>query len=119
MRRLLLCVFVMPLLAGLVGCGVGGEPLVKQQIGLMDELAEAIENDATDAKKDQITKKLAEIEQRIANSLSDEERGQLVQRHREEYKRAAQRLASARQKKLGLPIEQPKLPGLGEAKPKD
>jgi hypothetical protein len=99
MRKLLVYGFGFVLLAGTAGCGGGSEPLVKQQIGLMEELAEAIENDASQARKDQLTKRLAEVEQQISSTLSDEERGLLVQRHREEYKKAAQRLAMAKLKR--------------------
>ncbi len=84
-------------LFGLTGCG-GPESLIKKQIGLINEQADAIEK--KDAAKFQRTlNEMKEVEQKIKDlNLSPEEKQRLKEKFKGDIEKAMKRLREAAEK---------------------
>jgi chromosome segregation ATPase len=131
------------LLCGVSGCGSSADSLIKEEIKGMDDLADALENNAPQSKIDEISKRLKETDKKLEDlKLSDEEKKKVIEQNKAELERVTKRLAAAMLKagkdKLGdlgkltgmpdlgkppgLPQGADQLPGIpagpGPAKPK-
>jgi hypothetical protein len=95
----------------LAGCGSSGESAIREQIHLMNELADALEAGAPQAKLDEISKKMADNGKKL-EALSEDERKKLVEKHSEERANASMRLANALLKNAGKQLGNMKVPDL-------
>ncbi len=96
MRKLLM--LAIPLLAacGICGCG-GADGLMRDQIKLMNETAEAIESKAPQEKINELEKRLEENGKKLEElKLSDEEKKKLLEKHNDEMMKAGMRYAKAK-----------------------
>ena len=90
LRSLVLVLF------GVSGCGASADSLVKEQIQGMNDLAEALETKAPEAKVKELQKNLEETGKKLeALKLSDDEKKKLFEQHKEELMKATTRLAQA------------------------
>jgi hypothetical protein len=100
------------LFASLVGCGSPAERLIKEQIQIMNELAERMETGKLDpseatamqARAMEIAKKQQEL------NLSPEEKKRVAEKYMPEIQKATARLMAATQKMTGKP--HPLVPGM-------
>lgn len=96
------------LLCGLNGCGSKtDDSLVKDNIRLTNDLAEAIETDAPQAKVTELQKNLAENATKLRDlKLEPSEWAKFTEKHRDEWGKANKRLQNAFTKKgLAVPAE--------------
>ena len=78
------------------GCGSSPDALVKEQIQVMNELATAMENNAPQAKLDELQDRNNELNKRFeALNLSTADKRQLMERHQAELAPAMTRLQKA------------------------
>lgn len=89
------------LCVGLVGCGNSADSLVKQQIDVINDMAEAVENGASQSEMEEIQERGEAINKKIQDlNLSQEEKEKLLERHKDEYSKATSRLAAAMMSKM-------------------
>ncbi len=101
MRKVFVLASVIVLSVTAIGCGPDPDALMKDQIKAMNDMAEALENDAPESKLEEIGKRTKEINEKIEGlSLSDEEKKKLVERHKDELTKATVRLQAAMMKKM-------------------
>jgi archaellum component FlaC len=75
---------------------------MKDQIKAMNDMSEALENDAPKSKLEEIGKRTKEINEKFEGlSLSDEEKKKLVEKHKDELAKATVRLQAAMMKSMG------------------
>jgi TolA-binding protein len=104
-------------LFGVSGCGASADSLVKEQIQIMNETAEALENKAPDAKVTELQKKLEETNKKLeALKLSDEEKKKVIEANKDELTKATMRLMKAGMNKTIGEIGKgfPGMPDLGK-----
>jgi hypothetical protein len=95
-RKLLVLGSLLLVLCGVSGCGANADSLIKEQIKAMNDLAEALETKAPEAKVNEVQKKLEVTDKKLqALKLSDDEKKQLTERHKDEMTKASMRLAKA------------------------
>ena len=109
-------------LCGVVGCGANADSLVKEEIKTMNDLAEALENKAPEAKVTELQKKLEETNKKLeALKLSDDEKKKLGEQHKDELTKAGMRMAKAGMNKamgeFGKMMPGGGFPGAGEMPP--
>jgi TolA-binding protein len=96
MRNAIFLGFALVLLVAVSGCASSPDSLVKDQIKAMNELAEAMETNAAEAKVQEIQKKIEEINKKLEDlKLSDEDKKKLLEKHKGEMEKAVIRLAKA------------------------
>ena len=97
-----LCVLLV-LLVGISGCANNSpDGLMKQQIALMNEQADAMENNAPESKMTDIkTRQEANTKKLEALKLSDEEKKKVIEQNKDGIMKATQRLMAASVKKMG------------------
>lgn len=81
------------------GCAENGDSLMRRQIALMNETADALENNASPAKISEIQKRgqaLAKDFEKL--KLSAEEKLRLIEKHQKEFEKANGRLIAAAMK---------------------
>lgn len=78
----------------LSGCGANADSLVKKQIAQMNEMADAIENDASESEIEAIDKRMKATAKELDElDLSKEKKDELKERYSEELTKAQTRLA--------------------------
>jgi hypothetical protein len=113
MRTLFVTVCGVVLVASVSGCGSSGDSLMKDQIALMNELADALENGADQSKVEALTKKSTENGEKLkALNLSEAEMNKLGERYKDELAKATTRLANAMMKGMSKQVGEVKLPDL-------
>ena len=99
MKRLASAACVLILLSKLTGCGSGGssaDSLMKEQIKLMNELAEAMESGADQSKVEALNKKLNETAEKFkALKLSEDDTKKLAEKYKDDLGKAVMRLMAA------------------------
>ena len=71
--------------SALSGCGANADSLMKQDIKAMNDLADAVESGAPEAKVAELKTKLEEINKKLeALKLSDEDKKKLIEQHKDE-----------------------------------
>jgi len=84
------------LLICLSGCGSSPDSLMKQQIDLMNDTADAMESDASESEMKELEERGKALKEKMENlDLSDEEKKQLVEKNKDEYSKALSRLMQA------------------------
>lgn len=87
---------VLVALAALGGCSKSGDSLTQQHIDQMNELADALEAKADQAKLDEISKRMKETAEAIKDlDLSDAQREKLAEKYGAEMGKATARLMKA------------------------
>jgi len=116
MKRLVLVTCGLVLVTCVGGCGSSADSLMKEQIKLMNEMADAVESGADQSKIDAIGKKMKENEEKFNGlKLSEEEKKKLVEKYNDDIAKAVTRMMGAMFKKGDVKI--PDLGGLGGAPP--
>jgi hypothetical protein len=96
MRKLFGLASLFLVVCGVSGCGANADGLVKEEIQTMNDLADALENKAPEAKVSELKKKLEDTDKKLqALKLSGADKKKLVERHQEELMKASMRLAKA------------------------
>jgi hypothetical protein len=118
MRKWIVLVSALLTLIMISGCGSNPDKVVKKQISLMNDFANAVENNASEDKIKDIEKRMKEVNKEFeALKLSDEQKQKLLETHRAELEEAGKRLVTAMMKKAGQQIGDLKFPGFGGAMP--
>jgi hypothetical protein len=119
MKKFLLVACGLVLIAGVSGCGSSADSLWKDQIKLMNELADALESGAAQSKIDDIGKKIKDNDEKLkALKLSDTDRRKLLVKYKDDMAKASKRVLAAVIKDHGEHMGNAQLPdfgGLGEA----
>ena len=106
MYKSLCLAVVLGALVALTGCGRSPDALVEQQIGQMNEWADAIEAGADQAKIDAIEERLTETKKALEElDLSDAEKKKLAEKYGEELGKATARVMKASMSKMGGMME--------------
>jgi hypothetical protein len=105
MKKAALFTAVSLLLCTLSGCGSSGsDGLIQQQIQVMNEMADALENKAGEAKMKELEGRLESIGTKLKEiKLSKEEQEALMNKHKEALMKATQRMMTAALKGGGFP----------------
>jgi hypothetical protein len=99
MRGLVLTVGLLLLLGMLAGCGTSADRLVREQIGLLEELADAYENGAPQSKIDEIKKEMVENDKKLEElKLSEDAKRKALLPYKDAMDRANQRIEAARKR---------------------
>jgi hypothetical protein len=102
MRNLALTIGLFILLGLLSGCGAPVDRLVKEQIGLLNELADAYENGAPQSKIDEIKQALDENDEKIKElKLPNDAKRRIKRDYDGQLRQALKRITEAR-KKAGI-----------------
>lgn len=102
MYKVLCSAVVLLGLVSLVGCGPDPDALMQRQIDEMNELADALESGAAQAKLDAIGQRLKETKTAAEGlDLSDEEKKRLLEKYGTAAAKATARLAQASLSKMG------------------
>lgn len=102
MRILALTAGLFILLGAVSGCGSAPDRLVQEQIGLLNELADAYENGAPQSKIDEIRQALDENDKKIEElKLSDNAKRRIKRDYDPQVRRALERIEAAR-KRAGI-----------------
>ncbi len=89
-------------LVPLSGCGPSADTLMQQQIDQLNELADAIESGADQAKLDEIGQRMKQTKSTIDGlNLSDAQKKRLAEEYGEATVKATARLARANMTKMG------------------
>jgi hypothetical protein len=95
------------------GCGASADSLMKDQIKLMNELADAMESNAAESKLADIKKRMDENSKKLDGlKLSEEDKKRLLEKHKDEFAKATGRLMQAAVKQMGKGMGDLKLPGM-------
>jgi hypothetical protein len=101
-KKVLATVAAFALLTGVSGCGSKGESLVKEQISLMNQMADEIEGSASKEKLEEIGKKMKETAKQLEDlKLSADEKKKLEDKYKPEMEKALGRMMEAAKKKVG------------------
>lgn len=93
MARIGVCLL---LVFGVAGCGSSPDGLMKKQIRLLNDFADAIENDAPQSRMDELQKEGEALNQKMEKlDLSPDEKKELRERHKPEIEAALGRLRKA------------------------
>jgi hypothetical protein len=94
-KKLIVSASVLILLCGVSGCGSNADSLVKDQIRLTNELADALEK-KDEAKIKDLTQKLEDTGKKLdALNLSHDEKKKLAERYKDDLQKAGMRMAKA------------------------
>jgi TolB-like protein len=86
-------------LCAVSGCGANADSLVKEDIKAMNDLAEALETNAPEAKVKELRTRLEDTNKKLAAlKLSDDDKKTLVERHKDELVKAQMRFVKAQAK---------------------
>jgi hypothetical protein len=97
---------VFVLLCGLSGCGSSADSLMKDQINLMNEMADAIEKGEPEAKLQTLKQRGEEIEKKMkAMNISDAEKKRLEEKYKDDLTKALGRLLKAGMEKGGKDLK--------------
>jgi hypothetical protein len=78
------------------GCESGGDHIVREQVLLLDELADAYDNQASEATIDEIKKRMEANDKKLEEfHLTRDGKQKLYDRHRKEIDRATERCKKA------------------------
>lgn len=84
------------LVALAVGCAPSPDSLVKQQVDCMNDMADAIEDGASEKEVEKLKTRAESISEKLDEmELTEEEKRELFERHREEIEAAMRRLQEA------------------------
>ncbi|HMF12349.1 MAG TPA: hypothetical protein VKE94_08585 [Gemmataceae bacterium] len=120
MNRLIVVACGLLLILGVSGCGSNADSLMKEQIKLMNELADALEGGADQAKIEAINTKMKENGEKLeALKLSEADKKKLAEKYKDDMTKVGARLASAMFKKLGNQMGDLKMPDLSGTMGKD
>jgi len=101
MKKFLSLTCAFALLVGVSGCGSKADSLIKEQIKLMNDLADAIEKD-DEAKAKDIQEKIKENGKKLDDlKLSDDEKKKLEEKYKGDVEKAMKRVMEAAMKKGG------------------
>ena len=103
MKRLTALCIILVALAGISGCASNSaDGLMKQQIALMNEQADAIEKNAPESTMTAIKAKSEDLNKKMtALKISDEEKKKVMEQNKDGLEKATKRLLEATMKKLG------------------
>jgi hypothetical protein len=102
MRNLALTIGLFMFLGLISGCGTPVDRLVKEQIGLLNELADAYESGAPPSRIDEIKQALDENDEKIKElKLPDEAKRRIKRDYDADVRRALKRITEAR-KRAGI-----------------
>jgi peptidoglycan hydrolase CwlO-like protein len=114
MRKLIVVAGALMLMMSLSGCGSSADSLTKDQIKLMNELADAIDKGADKAKLEDISKRIQEVDKKFKDlKLSADEEKKLKDKYNKEGEEAAKKLFAAMLKNPKALMDI-KLPFMGE-----
>jgi hypothetical protein len=100
MKKTLVLVAAGLLLLNVSGCGASADSLMKEQIALMNEMADALEKDQPEAKIADIKKRMDANTEKMKNlKVSEADQKKLMEKYQDEMMKAAMRLAAAQMKK--------------------
>ncbi len=96
MKKVLATAAAFALLTGVSGCGSKGDSLMKEQISLLNQLADELEGSASQGKIDEISNKIAQNGRKLDElKLSQEDQKKLLEKHQEDWKKAKERFLAA------------------------
>jgi hypothetical protein len=99
MKRLALTIGFCILLGTIAGCGSKADRLVKEQIGLLNELAGAYDSGAPQSRIDEIKQALDENDKMIEDlKLSDDAKRRIKREYDAELRQALKRITDARRR---------------------
>jgi hypothetical protein len=120
MKRLIVTVCGLVLVVGVNGCGSSSDSLMKDQIALMNELADALEHGADASKIEALTKKSTENGEKLkALNLSEAEMNKLGEKYKDELAKATTRLANAMMKGMSKQVSNFKMTDLNSMMAKE
>jgi hypothetical protein len=112
-KKVLATVAAFAFLTGVSGCGSKGESLVKEQISLMNQMADEIEGSASKEKLEEIGKKMKETGKQLEDlKLSADEKKKLEDKYKPEMEKALKRMMDAAMKKSKGGFKMPDIGGL-------
>jgi hypothetical protein len=96
MKRFLLILGGLACIVLFPGCESGGDNIVRDQVLLLDELADAYDNQASETTIDEIKKRMEANDKKLEEfHLTRDGKQKLYDRHRKEIDRATKRCADA------------------------
>jgi hypothetical protein len=109
---------VLLVLCGVSGCGSGADGVVKAQVKTMNDLANALEANASEAEVDTIQKRLDHLRENLNDlKLSEAEERKLMEKYQPEMERATQRVMNATMKSAVKNLGNTNFPGTGGRNP--
>jgi peptidoglycan hydrolase CwlO-like protein len=115
MKKVLVFASLLVFFVSLNGCGSSPESLVQDQIKAMNDMADALEKNAPEAKLTELKNRADEIGKKLEKlNLSEDEKKKLFEKHKDEITKAGQRLMTAMMGKAmqGLGPQLQGMPGM-------